>query len=241
MDDLIGSWESETLTNGAVMYVTESERIAAHAKLFRSIDTSNSGAVVFPEFLRWAMDHIALQLSHGDKPCKPGFGLLSMIQHCSPKEPVQFLRAATYSRDTPEYKELYSHLLRCFTDADTSMSGVIDADGFDALINVAAMASHGQVHPSKQPQLPEGKFDLMSDCIPNVAKAITDIMLQDRIGVERDPIVQHYLAQSQSDDDENDDGDDCNLTDSDEQNYSSPDEEELHRWQCEAEAHDYIQ
>jgi len=53
---------------------------------------------------------------------------------------TRFLKAATASRRSPEYKELYFHLLRCFTDADATMTGVIDAEGFDKLIDIAAMA-----------------------------------------------------------------------------------------------------
>merc|ERR550532_2297330 len=36
--------------------------------------------------------------------------------------------------------DLYYHLLRCFTDADVTKSGVINADGFNGLIDVAAVA-----------------------------------------------------------------------------------------------------
>merc|ERR1719437_115011 len=39
-----------------------------------------------------------------------------------------------------EYKELYSFLLRCFTEADTDCDGKISAEAFDALIDVAAKA-----------------------------------------------------------------------------------------------------
>ena len=38
------------------------------------VDTMNSGVIAFPEFLRWAMDDIESQLSHGTKPWQSGDG-----------------------------------------------------------------------------------------------------------------------------------------------------------------------
>merc|ERR550539_1398471 len=66
--------------------------------------------------------------------------MLSLIQPSSAEEFVEFLKAATSSTTSPEHKDLYFHLLRCFTDADSTMSGIIDAEGFDKLIDIAAIA-----------------------------------------------------------------------------------------------------
>ena len=51
-----------------------------------------------------------------------------------------FIVEACRSRASMEYKELYSHLLQCFTEADTDCDGRIGAEGLDTLVDVAARA-----------------------------------------------------------------------------------------------------
>jgi len=53
---------------------------------------------------------------------------------------AKFVKAAAVSMATPEYVELYKFLLKCFTDADEDFSGLIDADEFSLMIEVAASA-----------------------------------------------------------------------------------------------------
>merc|ERR1719444_165518 len=121
-------------------YVSVEERKEARANLFKSINTEGTGEISFQEFLAWAMKHIKSKVLRGATPWKAGVGKLSLIQPSSAEDFTVFLQAATASKSGPEYKDLYYHLLRCFTDADATMSGVIDADGFDKLIEIAAMA-----------------------------------------------------------------------------------------------------
>jgi len=121
-------------------YVSVEERKEARANLFKSINTEGTGEISFQEFLAWAMEHIKSKVLRGATPWKAGVGKLSLIQPSSAEEFVEFLRAATSSSSNPQHKDLYFHLLRCFTDADATMSGVIDADGFDQLIDIAAIA-----------------------------------------------------------------------------------------------------
>ena len=61
-----------------------------------------------------------------------------VIQTSSAENSAAFLKAATASKSSPEYKDLYFHFLRRFTDAVATMTGVIDAGGFDQLIDIAA-------------------------------------------------------------------------------------------------------
>merc|ERR1712066_1077135 len=86
------------------------------------------------------MEHIRGKVLRGATPWKAGVGKLSLIQPSSAEEFVEFLKSATSSAESPEHKDLYFHLLRCFTDADSTMSGVINAEGFDKLIDIAGMA-----------------------------------------------------------------------------------------------------
>jgi len=154
LDGLVGPREFDALVDEAAaaprvfgfaptaeqMYMNEEERFAARLQLFQAIDTAGKGVIGFPEFLAWAMEHIRSKTSRGAKKWQSGVGMLSLIQPTTAGEFVEFLKEATSSTSSPEHKDLYFHLLRCFSDADTSMSGVIDADGFDKLIDIAAMA-----------------------------------------------------------------------------------------------------
>jgi len=154
LDGLVGPREFDALVDEAAaaprvfgfaptaeqLYMNEDERFAARLQLFQAIDKTGKGVIGFPEFLAWAMEHIRAKTSRGAKKWQSGVGMLSLIQPRTAGEFVEFLKAATSATSSPEHKDLYFHLLRCFSDADTSMSGVIDADGFDKLIDIAARA-----------------------------------------------------------------------------------------------------
>jgi len=57
----------------------------------------------------------------------------------SKKAFVKFLKAAAKSKRSREYRELYHHLLDCFTQADTDFDGRIGPDDFDLLVEQAAV------------------------------------------------------------------------------------------------------
>ena len=67
-------------------------------------------------------------------------GKPSLVQASSAAECAQSPDATPLPNDTQEYKDLYYNLLHCFTEADTAMSGVIDAKGFNSLFDTAAVA-----------------------------------------------------------------------------------------------------
>ena len=56
-----------------------------------------------------------------------------------------FIVEACRSRTGMVYKELYSHLLQCFMEADTDCEGRIGAEAFDTLVDVAARAPKSSV------------------------------------------------------------------------------------------------
>mmetsp|Transcript_119801 Transcript_119801/g.350280 ORF Transcript_119801/g.350280 Transcript_119801/m.350280 type:complete len:215 (-) Transcript_119801:16-660(-) len=68
------------------LFMSEAERLAARAEMFRAIDTSGTGLVSFPQFLRWATEHIQSKIARGAKPWKGGVGMLSLIQPASAED-----------------------------------------------------------------------------------------------------------------------------------------------------------
>jgi Ca2+-binding EF-hand superfamily protein len=51
---------------------------------------------------------------------------------------IEFLQKAVKSKETPEFKQLYLFLLKCFTDADNNFDGRVGFQDFDMLIEAAA-------------------------------------------------------------------------------------------------------
>merc|ERR1719460_895759 len=88
-------------------YVSVEERKEARANLFKSINTEATGEISFQEFLAWAMEHIKSKVLRGATPWKAGVGKLSLIQPASADEFVNFLRFATTSTTSQEYKDFY--------------------------------------------------------------------------------------------------------------------------------------
>lgn len=53
------------------------------------------------------------------------------------KDFVRFIKAATKSKDSPEYAELYHFLLSCFSEADTDFDGRVGPNDFDVMVERA--------------------------------------------------------------------------------------------------------
>jgi len=53
------------------------------------------------------------------------------------EEFVRFVLNAARSQATPEYRQLYSFLLSCFTEADTDFDGLVGPDDFDIMVERA--------------------------------------------------------------------------------------------------------
>lgn len=64
-------------------------------------------------------------------------GMIRELPDMNRKEFIEFLRKAQEFKND-EYKKLYFHLLKCFTDCDTDYDGRISKDEFDTLIDRAA-------------------------------------------------------------------------------------------------------
>lgn len=128
------------------LYATDWDRLKKRMKLFSSLDprkaakidvTSNESEydyISFSMWLRYAVGHIkekATLLEGVDPRSK----MVRSKEHFQ-----EFIITACTSRTTPEYKELYHFVLRCFTESDTDLDGQIDATSFYDLIDKAASA-----------------------------------------------------------------------------------------------------
>jgi len=133
------------------LFKSEQERKSARAKLFATIDERSSGKISFHDFLQWAVAHIKEKVSGSISASYPVQATSASTALESKNLPIydgassaadfaRFCAAATSSKVSPEYEQLYYHLLRCFSDADSSLNGRIDADEFDGLIDIAAAA-----------------------------------------------------------------------------------------------------
>merc|ERR1712003_99286 len=118
----------------AEMFKTPQQRVEARAALFKKIDTDSSGFISFDKWLGYIYPHICEKAAALDSTTAQ-----SKMER-SKADFQAWVVAACRSRSSMEYKELYSFLLQCFTEADTDCDGRIGAEAFDALIDVAAKA-----------------------------------------------------------------------------------------------------
>jgi len=102
--------------------------------LFTKINKSKTGTIHFDEWLEWSYAHVvekARMLSVEDAKSK---------METNVQDFKKWVIAAAKSRESPEYKELYHFLRDCFTRSDESQTGLVDAQGFDRMIELAAQA-----------------------------------------------------------------------------------------------------
>jgi Ca2+-binding EF-hand superfamily protein len=74
-------------------------------------------------------------------PLEQSFASQSLTIHDASRSKaafVSFIMKATSDHKSVEFRELYEHLLKCFTDADTNYDGLIDAADFDDMVDFAA-------------------------------------------------------------------------------------------------------
>lgn len=126
------------------LYQTDWDRLKQRMTLFNALAQKKKRStaraigeesyISFDVWLEYAVGHItekAAQLKEVET--------VSKMQR-SKQDFSEFIIAACQSRKTKEYKELYHFLLKCFTDADTDMDGLIDVNDFYDLIDIAASA-----------------------------------------------------------------------------------------------------
>lgn len=123
------------------MFKNDAEKRAARTKMFKDMDTDNSGTITLEEWLNFSYTHICEKAKTLDR-------MLSGKPPVERKQCVNFDKnhfkawviAACRSRQCAEYKELYHHLLECFVAGDVDRTGTVTAAQFNHMIDVAAEA-----------------------------------------------------------------------------------------------------
>jgi len=116
------------------MFKTVQQKQDFRQKIFKEINTSGNGTIHFDEWLNWSYQHIckkASTLSLADAQSK--------MEKSAPDFKAWIIAAAK-SRESSEYKELYHFLHECFMRADVKQTGLIDAEEFDKMVELAAAA-----------------------------------------------------------------------------------------------------
>merc|ERR1712217_703679 len=116
------------------MFKSPEKQKAFREKIFKEINVSGTGAIPFDEWLDWSYSHV----------CKKGDEL--SLQYAETKMATSadgfklFIVNAATSRHCPEFKELYHFLKSCFDKADRKAMGLIGADEFDEMVELAGAA-----------------------------------------------------------------------------------------------------
>lgn len=113
------------------LYSTDEARKEARQKLFNEMDSNKDGHITFEEWLAFAFKHINEKMHLLSKDFLGG-------KEANKDEFVAFIKKATADKSSPEYKELFYFLLKCFVDADKDYDGAVQPKEFDAMIEMAA-------------------------------------------------------------------------------------------------------
>jgi len=118
----------------AEMFATPQERADFRKKEFAVINQSGTGYIAFDEWLNWAYRHIS------EKAASLNIQQADTKMNTGKEDFKSFIIKAARSRHNPEFKELYHFLQDCFTKADRDRDGLVGADEFDEMIEIAAAA-----------------------------------------------------------------------------------------------------
>jgi len=116
------------------MFKTDADRESFRRKIFAEINKSGSRTIHFDEWLNWSYQHIcdkAKTIKDSDSRSK---------MSTNKEDFKEWVVAAAKSRQSTEYKEMYHFLHECFMRADEQQTGLVDAAGFDKMIELAAAA-----------------------------------------------------------------------------------------------------
>jgi len=124
------------------LYASKVERNSARAKMFMDMNSAKDGYITLEEWVAFSLKHIASKVDTLSKDILAG-------QNASKEEFLDFIKKAV-NRSSPEYRDLYFFLLKCFTDADKDRDGAVKPHEFDAMIETAAAAPrrYGLAPPS---------------------------------------------------------------------------------------------
>ena len=120
--------------SNAQLYPSVAARKVARAEMFQKMDDNKNGYITLEEWVSFALTHITGKV---DKLPKDILGGSS--DDVTKEEFIAFIKKAVVKK-TPENRELYYFLLKCFVDADGDKSGSVGPEEFDEMIEIAARA-----------------------------------------------------------------------------------------------------
>lgn len=134
---LAPSWEQEY---GGSM----EKRLASRGKMFDQIDSMHGparGWIGPAQFIHWATNHVAHKVE-GNVEAGSATGKMVDLYHIENYDSEDFLaamRVAVANPKSPEHARLYEFLLTVFVEEDLECRGVVCFDGFERLVERAAM------------------------------------------------------------------------------------------------------
>ncbi|KAK2147479.1 hypothetical protein LSH36_550g01013 [Paralvinella palmiformis] len=126
------------------IYPNDAVRKEARAKMFKEMNLAKDGYITLEEWISFSVEHIMSKVKTLSKD-------VLTSEDVTKEEFLEFTKKAV-DKSTPEYRDLYSFLLKCFVDADKDRDGAINVNEFDQMIEVAAAAPrrHGLAPTSSQ-------------------------------------------------------------------------------------------
>ena len=113
------------------MYKNILIRSASREQLFRDMNLRHDGYITLDEWISFSVSHIMGKVKT--------LGQNHLTGDCSKEEFIVFIKKAC-NRSSPEFRELFFYLLRCFTGADRDRDGAVNHKEFDSMIEAAARA-----------------------------------------------------------------------------------------------------
>jgi len=114
------------------MYPTDLDRRSARSQMFLAMNTAKDGYITLEEWIQFSRNHIMSKVGSLSKDILAG--------HNATKEEFEDFIKKAVNKSTPEYRDLYFFLLKCFVDADKDRDGAVLPAEFDRMIEVAAAA-----------------------------------------------------------------------------------------------------
>jgi len=134
---LAPTWEEEY--GGSI-----ERRTAARQAMFDKIDAMHGparGWIGLAQFIHWATAHVAGKTA-GNVEARSATGKMVDFYHVEDYDKDAFLmaiKAAIRDQKSPEFRRLYEFLLTVFVEEDQDCRGVVCRDGFERLIDRAAL------------------------------------------------------------------------------------------------------
>ena len=117
------------------MYKTPEIRDEARRKMFDDVDIQKNGYIAFEDWLEYTTKHIIGKVASIEAGLEDPKNDPTMDG--TKEQFLEFMDKATSSRDSLEFRELYTFLLDCFVKADQDRDGKVNLAEFDEMVEVA--------------------------------------------------------------------------------------------------------